>query len=544
MTKMFGADTDELRNVAGDVSRHSERVSAAESTITPEVSRTDYWYGPDADAFRSAWESVTASNIRALAARLDEINDVLIRQAAEQDEASSATGGVSVGGALSARGFAGAAASDGAEVASGGGLAAGGAAGQGAAAEDDFNKAIEEALKDPKYHSSPMQDGDAQGEGEGMTAEMAARYFESTMPGEWFADLWARTDFSEAEKQKLLNEHPELLRNTDGIPLNVRAEANRLWARNNLEGMKNLYGADSETVNVLQQIADGDLKAVYLDPPRDIIAMYGKLSEDTERVVIHNPQTGGKFEEFAVGTGKGGYLGIPQHLHANDEKGTVVLVYQKGPWAQSIGNVPLTDSIPRFDEGPPYANDPRIYDYLGAELADFQKEGLLTDSCLQGEKEPGRPGGVKMVGMGYSFGNSVTTASEMHGARYDTVISNAGANLPEGWYPISGTKYVPFEYENDLLNVANVMDDRLTERHGIDLYPGQDLDKHPAWQEHARTYPAIRASESWVPPWVERGLGYDPADIAEAHKRAGTYSGDPKDLNRYYYEDLQEEVYS
>lgn len=431
MTGMLGANTDGLRELAGTTSNHSEVVRGAESTITPEVSRTDYWFGPDADAFRGNWKSVTARNIQALAARLDEINNELVRQAAEQDEASSANGnGFVAGGALADAGL--------------------------VAEETGIDReALEDALKRPHYEVTPMENGDDDTPASGPGADEVAEQLANAQSAQEVADIWNNGDISGEVKQEIIEKNPDLIRNRDGIPLNDRASANQQWAKDNLERIRQEHGADSDVASVVEQVAKGGddgLTAVYLDPPRDIITMHGKLDENTERVVIHNPQTGGKFGEFALEldeNGKpkraGGYLGIPEHLASNDD-GTVVLVNQKGDWAKSIADIPNTE-IPGVDEGPPYANDAAVYDKLGQELAQFQRDGLLTDPNVTDD--------TKMVGMGFSFGNSVTTASEMHGAKYDSVISIAGANTPNAWRPNEGTTYTQFQYDNDFLNLAN-----------------------------------------------------------------------------------------
>lgn len=397
MAGMFGADTDALRELAGAASNHSDTVRSGEARITPEVSRPDYWLGPDADAFRGTWESVTGPNIQALAARLDEIRNELVRQAAEQDETSSGSGG---------RSFAG-----------------------------------------DKY-TGPGGGNGGSGGPAGPGVDAARDQLENANSAEEVTELWNSGQISDEVKREIIEKHPDLIRNLDGIPLNDRSAANQQWAKENRERIREEHGADSDIANVVEQVANGDLKSVYLDPPRDIITMHGDLDADTKRVVIHNPATGGKFEDFALneeGGRRGGYLGIPEHLASSDPD-TVVLVNQTGDWAKSIGDVPFTE-VPGIDDGPPYANDPQVYDKLGQDLARFQRDGLLTDPNITDD--------TKMVGTGFSFGNSVTTASEMHGARYDSVICIAGANTPPGWTPTDGTTYTQYQYDNDFLNLAN-----------------------------------------------------------------------------------------
>lgn len=59
--------------------------------------------------------------------------------------------------------------------------------------------------------------------------------------------------------------------------------------------------------------------------------------------------------------------------------------------------------------------------------------------------------------MGHSWGLSNITASEIAGAEYDTVISLAGAGMPDGWAPNPDTTYADFSYE-DLLQRAQRTD--------------------------------------------------------------------------------------
>lgn len=450
---MIGANPDELRALAGVHDAKADAVRAAGERLTPEIERPEMWVGPDADAFRAHWHDVAVAALRDLEEELRERGEELRRQAAEQDACSAGRG------------------------------PAGGPARDRGASAPGPQMAFGDGPQGPIQPEAPSP--------EDLDRLRNARYPRDVQ------EAWR--DLTPSERAWVIQQNPDLVRNRDGIPLNDRAAANRVAAQR----MLNDPNLSEARRRVVQSVANGETKAVYLDPAKgDIIAMYGTPGENTKRVVVHNPATGGKFEDINDGE----HLNIPKDLAAKDPD-TVVLINQRGPWAQSIADVPGLNTA-----GGPYANDAKTYDEVGRQLADFQRNGLRTDPYL------GRPD-VKQIGMGYSYGNSVTTASENHGAHYDQVISIAGANAAPNWHAQPGTRYDNYEYDNDMLNVpasAAKPPWVLTPGGPIPnpahvLYPGTNPDGDPSWTNHR--YGKVDGAPIWR-------LDPTHSPEANAHRRA------------------------
>lgn len=88
-----GADISELRELSAVLRRNAEKLEAdVVGTISVGV-RVNPWTGPDAQHFREMWTRQTSRQIRSVASQLREAADVLNRNAAEQDSASSAERG-------------------------------------------------------------------------------------------------------------------------------------------------------------------------------------------------------------------------------------------------------------------------------------------------------------------------------------------------------------------------------------------------------------------------------------------------------------------
>ena len=64
--------------------------------------------------------------------------------------------------------------------------------------------------------------------------------------------------------------------------------------------------------------------------------------------------------------------------------------------------------------------------------------------------------GIKEIAIGHSWGLAAVTASETVGARYDDVVSLAGAGMPPDWVPAAGTHYTHDTHYSytDFLTVA------------------------------------------------------------------------------------------
>lgn len=88
---MFGANTDELRRIAGVFGNTGDDARTAGTVTNTEVQGVE-WLGPDADEFRSDYESYVVTELKALAIVLELKERELERQADEQDVCSEGTG--------------------------------------------------------------------------------------------------------------------------------------------------------------------------------------------------------------------------------------------------------------------------------------------------------------------------------------------------------------------------------------------------------------------------------------------------------------------
>lgn len=91
-TGMFGANTDELRALAGDFGDGSATTTEAKVTTATEVDGV-IWMGIDAERFKMHYATAVAPMIKNLSIKLAQLDADLVRQADEQDECSDGRGG-------------------------------------------------------------------------------------------------------------------------------------------------------------------------------------------------------------------------------------------------------------------------------------------------------------------------------------------------------------------------------------------------------------------------------------------------------------------
>jgi hypothetical protein len=87
-TRMQGMDTEQARQVSGQMDSHASGVVAAVN-MTGHVAHAAQFYGPDGERFRNDWEQLFAPNARAAAESLSGQAGVLRAHADRQDAASS-----------------------------------------------------------------------------------------------------------------------------------------------------------------------------------------------------------------------------------------------------------------------------------------------------------------------------------------------------------------------------------------------------------------------------------------------------------------------
>lgn len=91
-TGMFGANTDELRAIAGEFGDGSSTTNEAKVITASEVNGV-MWMGIDAERFKMHYATAVAPMIRGLSIKLAQLDVDLVRQADEQDDCSEGRGG-------------------------------------------------------------------------------------------------------------------------------------------------------------------------------------------------------------------------------------------------------------------------------------------------------------------------------------------------------------------------------------------------------------------------------------------------------------------
>ncbi|KQR64219.1 hypothetical protein [Frigoribacterium sp. Leaf172] len=245
-----------------------------------------------------------------------------------------------------------------------------------------------------------------------------------------------------AAQAALVGGAPVLIGALDGLPPAARVLANRLNARDRREEIVRLLTSGeragvsftSDEIAALKRedaylagaLAEPPAVQLYLfDPVADrIIEMIGAFGPETSMIITYVPGTGTTMESFH-----------------RDPRG----VQQVGDWfaTRDTRTIVFVAKDGRFPETLLQANLPVVAEPTGERLAGFQ-EGL---------RQSYDPGVVTEVGMGHSWGLANVTSSEVAGARYDHVVSLAGAGMPPAWQPREGTTYTDHRYL-DLLQVA------------------------------------------------------------------------------------------
>jgi uncharacterized protein YukE len=101
MATMYGADVQQLTDLANAVDQAANQLTSTRASVNSKVQQSA-WVGPVADKFRSTWSSSGNSQVAAAAQLLSAASSSLRRNAAEQTQASSASGsfaGVNISGA-------------------------------------------------------------------------------------------------------------------------------------------------------------------------------------------------------------------------------------------------------------------------------------------------------------------------------------------------------------------------------------------------------------------------------------------------------------
>jgi hypothetical protein len=94
---LVGADVDQMRTLARTLTQAAERLEGMASEVTGRLSSAA-WTGPDASRYRSQWHGDSLSMIRGAVGALRAAATAIERNAVEQDQASTGTGGGALGG--------------------------------------------------------------------------------------------------------------------------------------------------------------------------------------------------------------------------------------------------------------------------------------------------------------------------------------------------------------------------------------------------------------------------------------------------------------
>jgi len=85
----LGADVEQLDSLSRKFDQEATAIAEATSQISSQVNST-WWKGPDAEKFKSEWESHFASQLKKIAEALRQVGTVVRKQAQQQRQTSSA----------------------------------------------------------------------------------------------------------------------------------------------------------------------------------------------------------------------------------------------------------------------------------------------------------------------------------------------------------------------------------------------------------------------------------------------------------------------
>lgn len=265
--------------------------------------------------------------------------------------------------------------------------------------------------------------------------------------GAWWAGMktGAHTAVNESGftqvQELLLAAAPAMFGALDGMPALARVRANQLnapsllrAAEKDLETARKLSGIGQahhdpnrtkmleNEVAYLKQVEAGQVQLYLYDRDQSrIVEMIGTPGPDTRHVITYVPGTFTGMNIFYTG----GVQQVSRYLN-NNVPGTVAFVYKDGRFpgeADTAGG----PNLARIGE----ANDEKLARTSGQQLAGFET-GMRTDPYLNGAEQ---------TGIGHSWGLANLTSSEVAGARYDKVISLAGAGMLPDWKPQPTTEY-------------------------------------------------------------------------------------------------------
>ena len=317
-------------------------------------------------------------------------------------------------------------------------------------------------------------------------------------------DVALDEDGFSAAQRALLAGAPGLFGALDGLPPGARVRANGIAARRQIaENERTIAGVldDPERGAVM----DGLVTALrreneYLSraaavPPAvqlytwdregdRIVEMVGDWEAPPQRVYTYVPGTFSEMTGFWAESG--GTQSVGTWLVETDSVDSVAFVYKDGRFPGGGGVVAPTETmglVPGLLE----ANDQGYARESGDRLAAFQR-GLHADPLF-------RSAPPVEVAVGHSWGLADVLASEVAGARYDHVVSLAGAGAVDDWQPDPSTEYDSLRYR-DALGLAQATGG---------VYAGRDPQSMVVFEDQVFESDGDRALElgSPVSEWFE-----------------------------------------
>ncbi|MEQ4567114.1 hypothetical protein [Paenarthrobacter sp. CAP02] len=299
--------------------------------------------------------------------------------------------------------------------------------------------------------------------------KQALQGIEPSKIGTWWAGMNPRAGtvmgvpgFSRVQ-ELLLAAAPSVFGALDGMPALARVRANQLnapsvlrAAEKDLETARKLSEVGQShhdpnrtkmlqnEVAYLKQVVAGEVQLYLYDRDRSrIVEMIGTPGSDTRHVITYVPGTFTGMDIFY----EGGVQQVSTYL-TSKVPGTVAFVYKDGrfPGEEDTAGGP---NMARIGE----ANDEKLARTSGQQLASFEA-GMRTDPYLNGAEQ---------TGIGHSWGLANLTSSEVAGARYDKVVSLAGAGMLPDWKPQPTTEYSNLYYY-DLLVQGQVVPNLITNK--------------------------------------------------------------------------------
>ncbi|MBD8584128.1 hypothetical protein IFT90_06110 [Frigoribacterium sp. CFBP 8766] len=306
-------------------------------------------------------------------------------------------------------------------------------------------------------------------------------------------------------QQALLLAVPWLIGNLDGVPPLARIKANASTAAGqvveNQRMIDDIARHPLDDPRARELIAELEQENAYLRgaaavPPRvqlytydraadRIVEMLGKwpVAGAPERVYTYVPGTSAQMKDFwKTGPGPQDLSG---RLMADDGVDSVAFIYKDGRFPGGGDQVfpaerkSLVAALAQANSSP-FARE------SGERLASF-RAGLDVGGAAAGSPAP------RSVGIGHSWGTANILASELAGARFDHVVSLAGAGVVPEWAGSPGTEYDSFRYD-DALGVVQATG--IVYRHRNPQYLGE-------FEQHEYDSFADRAME-WNSPAILR----------------------------------------